>query len=229
MKKIFFLFPLLVMLVLGSWSSLAQADSDLPAVDPAFSSSNSSSSQDQSLNDSRQAQKAAAHHLYLPSRTPLPVENYRWPSRRVTIYLATQDSQLRLAFRQAVQAWNRTGAVRISWVADRDRADIIANDGSLTTNGTVPGAVTSQLGTTRTSYNPDTHALIRATSTLDGTRLATGSSAQRRRVAEHELGHALGLAHAPENAHSVMVPQNVQTEITSKDRQTIRCLYDAGK
>lgn len=177
-----------------------------------------------------QATRAGARPLSLPSRTPIPIEGYRWPTRNLRIYMQTRDKALQMAFRGAVRAWNNTGAVHISWCRDEDRADIIAQDGSLTSTApTTVGYVSSQLGSTSTEYNPDTHALIRARSTLDAGQLDYTNRTFRTEIAEHELGHALGLAHAPEYMHSVMIPRNVKTGITKDDRATVRLLYDGHR
>lgn len=175
-----------------------------------------------------QATRAGARTLSLPSGTPTPTEGYRWPTRNLRIYMQTRDKALQTAFRGAVRAWNNTGAVHISWCRDEDRADIIAQDGSLTSTAptTTVGYVSSQLGSTSTEYNPNTHALIRARSTLDAGQLDYTNRTFRTEIAEHELGHALGLAHAPEYMHSVMIPRNVKTGITKDDRATVRLLYD---
>lgn len=178
-----------------------------------------------------QATRAGARTLSLPSGTPTPIEGYRWPTRNLRIYMQTRDKALQTAFRGAVRAWNNTGAVHISWCRDEDRADIIAQDGSLTSTAptTTVGYVSSQLGSTSTEYNPDTHALIRARSTLDAGQLDYTNRTFRTEIAEHELGHALGLAHAPEYMHSVMIPRNVKTGITKDDRATVRLLYDGHR
>lgn len=178
-----------------------------------------------------QATRAGARTLSLPSGTPTPTEGYRWPTRNLRIYMQTRDKALQTAFRGAVRAWNNTGAVHISWCRDEDRADIIAQDGSLTSTAptTTVGYVSSQLGSTSTEYNPDTHALIRARSTLDAGQLDYTNRTFRTEIAEHELGHALGLAHAPEYMHSVMIPRNVKTGITKDDRATVRLLYDGHR
>lgn len=175
-----------------------------------------------------QATRAGVRTLSLPSGTPTPTEGYRWPTRNLRIYMQTRDKALQTAFRGAVRAWNNTGAVHISWCRDEDRADIIAQDGSLTSTAptTTVGYVLSQLGSTSTEYNPNTHALIRARSTLDAGQLDYTNRTFRTEIAEHELGHALGLAHAPEYMHSVMIPRNVKTGITKDDRATVRLLYD---
>lgn len=204
---------------------------DLPSVTTPSVFSTSGDDQPSVDSNSPQAIRAAKHRLYLPSKTPTPTEGYRWPSRKITIYMDTQDDKLRVAFRAAVRAWNKTGAVNIKWTNDQERADIIARDGSLSSGSTAPsvGYTTAQLGSTSTQYNPDTHALIQARSTLDANQLDYTSRFFRTEVAEHELGHALGLAHAPEYMHSVMIPRNVKSGITKNDRQTIRQLYNVER
>ena len=44
-------------------------------------------------------------------------------------------------------------------------------------------------------------------------------------VAEHELGHALGLQHTPEGSHTVMEPYNLTTRITPTDVNNLKNLY----
>lgn len=203
------------------------AADDLPTVNTPSAFSTSSDNQVFTDADSPQSIRAAKHRLYLPTKTPTPTEGFRWPVRNVKIYMDTNDHALQSAFRAAVRAWNKTGAVHLTWTKNEDKADIIARDGNLSNNDTNPvGYTTTQLGSTSTQYNPDTHALIQARSTLDATHLDYTSKQFRIQVAEHELGHALGLAHAPEYMHSVMIPRNVKTGITKLDRQTIRQLYN---
>ena len=204
---------------------------ELPAVNlPQLNTSSESSPGLGNSGDSSQAIRAAKHQLYLPSKTPLPLEGYRWPATHLKIYLATRNQPLMTAFRDAVKAWNSTGVVHLTWTRHRCQADIIAETGDLSASQATPevGVVTTQLGSTRSEYNPDTHALIRARSTLDAPHLGYTSRIFRSEVAQHELGHALGLAHAPQSSHSVMIPNNVRTGITKEDRQTIRLLYGSG-
>lgn len=219
---------LVVSILAALWGTNLQANAtdDLPTISQpgAFQTNERQADTD---DNSKQVIRASQHRLSLPAKTPTPTDGYRWPTRKIKIYMATQDKPLQAAFKGAVKAWNETGAVHISWCHSEGRADIIAQDGDLSSGAVSPsvGYVSSQLGVTSTSYNPDTHALIQARSTLDASHLDYMSPTFRREVAEHELGHALGLAHAPEYTHSVMIPRNIRTGITRADRVTIRALY----
>ncbi|WP_267200832.1 matrixin family metalloprotease [Limosilactobacillus kribbianus] len=166
------------------------------------------------------------HHYVIPQNTPVPLEGVRWPSKQVTICMQTDDPHIQQAFRDAVKRWNRTKAIRFRWIKNPNKAEVIAQTGDLDdSQSATVGIVTSQLGATETEFNPDTHTLTRATSTLDSAELDYTSRQFRSRVAQHELGHAIGLAHAPSYAHSVMIPRNIQTGITKNDIKSVRMLY----
>lgn len=195
-----------------------------PAVTP-FSSSSSSSTEIELHGDTNGGH--ASHHYGIPQDTPVPLEGIRWPSRRITICLQTDDPKIRQAFRDAVKRWNATKAIHFVWIRNSKRAQVIAQDGDLSDN-TRPatiGYVTSQLGSTETKFNPDTNTLLKATSTLDPTQLDYANRQFRSEVAQHELGHAIGLAHAPIYEHSVMIPRNIRTGITNNDVESVRMLY----
>ncbi|MBB1063408.1 M57 family metalloprotease [Limosilactobacillus fastidiosus] len=165
--------------------------------------------------------------IAIPRDTPTPLEGVRWQKKTIWIYMRTSDPRLKSAFQNAVKNWNKVKEIKIKWTKDEDKANIIAADGDLSANNTNNGVgyQTAQLGETKTEYNPDTHELHKATSILDPYQLDYTNPNFRSEVAQHELGHALGLAHAPEYEHSVMVPRNIRTGITKNDRKSIHLLY----
>lgn len=186
------------------------------------------STNDNDFQFSNPSSRPNANRLAIPHNTPTPLEGIRWKKRKITIYMETTDPKLKWAFRDAVKKWNKTKAVRIRWTKNEDKANIIAADGDLARNSTGNnnvGYTTSELGSTRTEYDPTTNALHQAISTLDPNQLDYTNKEFRSEVAQHELGHALGLAHAPEYEHSVMIPRNIKTGITKNDAKTLRMLY----
>lgn len=60
---------------------------------------------------------------------------------------------------------------------------------------------------------------------LDNTDLLKENDQYITRVAEHELGHAIGLDHTSEDAHSIMKPYNPDCDITDQDVQSVKSIY----
>lgn len=218
------------LLGVGSSIPVVHADPAVPAFQPSYFNQNSSSDEDiDDFQFSHSSGRPNANRLAIPDNTPTPLEGMRWKNKKIKIYMSTEDPKIQWAFKDAVKKWNKVKAVHISWTKNEEKADIIATDGDLS-NNTVGnnnvGYTTSELGSTQTEYNPETNALHQATSTLDPNQLDYANRIFRSEVAQHELGHALGLAHAPEYEHSVMIPRNIKTGITKNDAKTLRMLYE---
>lgn len=127
-----------------------------------------------------------------------------------------------------LRAWNRTKIIHFSWTTNAERANVFAKSGDLSADSVNSNVGNNHhdLGATQSSYDPNKHALLTATSILDPNELRFTSRDFRSEVAQHELGHALGLAHAPEYEKSVMIPRNVRSGITKLDRRTLKLLYE---
>lgn len=185
---------------------------------PAANTSENSSSANSTSQQVNQAQQNNAGST--------PLEGYKWPSKNVSIAITSTDPRTKQAFADAINAWNNTGAINFQ-LTDRDQdANIVANDKDLSSGDQDYGnVITEELGQTNTEYDPSTKILSHATSSLDINKLANRSRKYRMWVAEHELGHAIGLDHADQHANSVMVPANPKTGITSMDINAVRNLY----
>lgn len=222
-----YLVVLLTVISVGLASSTVMADETSLSLPSNYFSQDAEDQYSDGFTFNDTNQTPSNKKLAIPKETPTPLEGIRWRKKTVRIYMRTDDPQLRKAFRKAVRKWNQVKAVNIKWTKDEDKANIIAADGSLSadTPNTGVGYQTTQLGETKTEYNPDTHELYKATSILDPYQLDNTNPNFQSEVAQHELGHALGLAHAPEYEHSVMVPRNIRNGITKQDRQSLRLLY----
>ena len=143
----------------------------------------------------------------------------RWESNRVTIYLSTQDQTFRQAYQEAIANWNATGAFEFVLVDREQDAQVVAtdmNDGSV-----------SAAGVTESESNVLTKRLVRATVKLNHYYLSNprfGYDMERiRNTAEHELGHAIGLAH--NEGQSVMQSAGSYLSIQPEDVVAVRKLY----
>lgn len=228
MRKLIIVMVIAGILGFGSTTINGHADTTPPALQPSYFNQNSNNDNVDNFQFTHRSGRPNPYRLAIPDNTPTPLEGVRWKHKKIKIYMSTEDPKLQWAFKDAVKKWNKVKAVHISWTNNEDKADIIAADGDLS-NNTVGnnnvGYTTSELGSTQTEYNPDTNALQQATSTLDPNQLDYTNKQFRSEVAQHELGHALGLAHAPEYEHSVMIPRNIKTGITKNDAKTLRLLY----
>lgn len=143
----------------------------------------------------------------------------RWTSRNATIYINMDNQTLQEAMQEAVTAWNNTGAFHFKVVNNKSNADIIATS-SNSSNDSAAG-LTQMSQNTMSGYFTNGHVYLNKAYLLNS---QYGYSHDRIvNTAEHELGHAIGLAHT--NAQSVMQPSGSFYSIQPLDVQSVNKIY----
>lgn len=145
----------------------------------------------------------------------------RWDKASATVYIDTKNSTLRLAYQEAIHAWNKTGAFTFQIVDDKKQANIVATEMN---NATVNAA-----GEAESQTNLLTKRFTTVIVCLNRYYLLNsqyGYSYERIvNTAEHELGHAIGLEHNEEK--SVMQSSGSFYSIQAVDVQTVKELYQS--
>lgn len=162
-----------------------------------------------------------------PQRNSTPNINQTWPNNNVQCVIVTKNPRLIQAYKNAITAWNSTTAFNFQLtnnpnaplkLSEADLSSATQNNDSWTT---------IELGITKDSYYDKPHGQVNAEVDLDNTQALLGRPDNYiTLVAEHELGHAMGLSHAPVNTKSVMVPYNVQVPIQQTDIDNVKQLYN---
>lgn len=147
-------------------------------------------------------------------------EGVRWASNRVTVYIATDNPTLTAAYETAIANWNATGAFTFELVASREEAVIIATEYSDSSSQAAGLAETQYRSLTNQLTHVDvmlnTYYLLNPEFGYDFDRIV--------HTAEHELGHAIGLAHNEEI--SVMQSMGSHYGIQPTDVQAVSELYN---
>lgn len=146
--------------------------------------------------------------------------NARWQTNTATIYIASQEPLFQEAYQAAITNWNATGVFSFQLVDDPSQAQIIATDMDDGTTQAAGEASTTTDGLTH--YFTDVVVRLNRYYLLDP---AYGYELDRIiHTAEHELGHAIGLAHE-DSQPSVMESAGSYHGIQEADIEAVRALY----
>ena len=144
----------------------------------------------------------------------------RWPTNRASIYIDSSNLTFRQAYETAIANWNATGVFSFVLVEDPNQAEILATDYS--------DQETQAAGLAETQTNALTNQIQSVTVYLNSFYLLNesyGYSFERIvHTAEHELGHAIGLAH-DDTEDSVMQSAGSHYGIQETDIAAVRQLY----
>lgn len=147
-------------------------------------------------------------------------ESGQWTSTTATLYLDLDNQTLYQATRDAIQAWNDTGAFTFKITTNRQKADVVITTMNDSSNGAA--------GLTKMNINSVTHYFVNGKMYLNQAYLLSPeynySYQQIVNTAEHELGHVIGLSHTDEM--SVMQPAGSLYSIQQLDIDNVKQLYN---
>ena len=144
----------------------------------------------------------------------------RWSTNGASIYIESSDPTFRQAYETAIANWNATGVFNFVMVEDPSQAEILAKDYS--------DPETQAAGLAEVQTNALTNQIQSVTVYLNSFYLLNesyGYSFERIvHTAEHELGHAIELAH-DDTEDSVMQSAGSHFGIQERDMIAVRELY----
>ncbi|MGL5898596.1 MAG: matrixin family metalloprotease, partial [Lactobacillaceae bacterium] len=146
-----------------------------------------------------------------------PANPWRYKYSNAYYYDLSTSSYYKDVWNAATNAWSNNG---FYWkkAANNSKTTVSSYDGSNELGIT---------GVTHTSYNTSTGQIVSNEVLLNRAALSyyNYSKSERVNVAEHELGHALGLDHNASDSISVMNPSNRFYSIQSCDIRGMNAIY----
>ncbi|ANZ62342.1 matrixin family metalloprotease [Secundilactobacillus paracollinoides] len=153
---------------------------------------------------------------------------YRWASKTITYKVNDKSTYYKQVWNSAVKHWNATKVIKMVPVQSGKTADITlasANSDTKKTSGDIVGLTYTSYHTTQTMGDLNVMASAKSYVYKNIANKMHYSQLDREHVAEHEIGHALGLEHA-ETKKSVMYYANRSSAITSTDIKGLKNAYN---
>jgi len=147
-----------------------------------------------------------------------PISRSRWPRSQVT-YVIQAPSYQRNVYLAAIRAWNATGQVKFVQGSNAHHQITLTTSTATTGKYRRLSGITFQTGYRNGYYTQSRDLLLtRNLSTYHY------SYSNQIHVAEHELGHSIGLQHSSDK-HSVMYNNNRYNGISGADTAAVRLRY----
>ncbi len=156
---------------------------------------------------------------------------YRWASKTITYKINDKSTYYKQVWNSAVKHWNATKVIKLVPVKSGKTADIAlasANSNTKKTSGDIVGLTYTSYHTTQMMGSLNVMAGAKSYVYKNIANKMGYSQLDREHVAEHEIGHALGLEHA-DTKKSVMYYANRSSAITSTDIKGLKNAYDNDK
>ena len=195
-----------------------------------------------SLAFSGQTAMAAVDHDQTPQVQYYNPPHKRWPDpNNITIGVRAlpEEKDVFRVYKKAIKAWNKTGVVHLKYDDNEPDIDCDAEGFAAEHKIDPKHYSTRNLGVTNCSTR-DGNSGYNGSNLIDGASVKidpTGIKKYAKRnhmnykklelsVAEHEIGHALGLEHVKQHDHSVMRPVADKSILIAKeDIRHLRKLY----
>ncbi|WP_283680455.1 M57 family metalloprotease [Lentilactobacillus sp. Marseille-Q4993] len=142
----------------------------------------------------------------------------RFPDPTASIDIDSNSNSYKKIWKTAINDWNRTGAFQFQ-LTDSTEADVVA--------GTSNSYGNNYSGMTYSKYD-DSGLIQHVDAYINPTafKIYHYSTKEKVIVAQHELGHVMGLSHNP-SKKSVMYKANRNVTIQDVDIEGVRALYSS--